>query len=104
MHWIILAFGILFEVLGTVAMKYAEGFSKPLPSVLVFVFYGLALGSLFLVLKKMDVGIAYSIWAGAGTALIAIMGMLWFKESVSAPKILSIVLIIAGIIGLELFD
>jgi len=104
MHWIILAFGILFEVLGTVSMKYAEGFTKLIPSVLVFVFYGLALGSLVLVLKKMDVSIAYAIWAGAGTAFIAVLGMLWFKESVSMPKIVSILLIIAGIVGLELFD
>ncbi len=104
MHWIILAIGILFEVLGTVAMKYAEGFTKPIPSVLVFVFYGIALGSLVMVLEKMEVGIAYAIWAGVGTALIAIMGMVWFNESASIPKVLSIVLIIAGIIGLELFD
>ena len=104
MHWIILAMGILFEVLGTVAMKYAEGFTKLVPSVLVFVFYALALGALVMVLKKMEVGIAYSIWAGAGTALIAVMGMIWFKESVSLPKIVSIVLIIAGIVGLEFFE
>ncbi|GBL34535.1 uncharacterized membrane protein YvaE [Filimonas sp.] len=104
MHWIVLAIGILFEVLGTVAMHYAEGFSKPLPSVLVFVFYGIALGSLVMVLKKMEVGIAYAIWAGAGTALIAVVGILFLNESVSFPKILSIVLIIAGIVGLELFD
>ena len=104
MHRFVLALGILFEVLGTVAMKYADGFTKWLPSILVFVFYGLALGALVLVLKKMDVGIAYAIWAGAGTALIAIMGMLWFHEPVTLAKVLSILLIIAGIVGLELYD
>jgi small multidrug resistance pump len=85
-------------------MKFAEGFSKWLPSVFVFIFYGLSLFLLVLVLKKMEVSIAYAIWAGLGTALIALIGMVWFKEPVSLTKILSILFIIAGIFGLELFD
>jgi small multidrug resistance pump len=52
----------------------------------------------------MEVSIAYAIWAGLGTALIALIGMVWFKEPVSLTKILSILFIIAGIFGLELFD
>jgi small multidrug resistance pump len=104
MKWIILAIGILFEVLGTICMKYAEGFTKFLPSVLVFVFYGISLAALVFVLEKMQVSIAYAIWASAGTALIAIIGMLFFKESFSLIKVLSICFIIIGILGLELFD
>jgi small multidrug resistance pump len=104
MKWLILSFGIIFEVLGTVCMKYAEGFTKLLPSVLVFVFYGLALAVLVFVLKKMEVSIAYAIWAGAGTALIAIIGIFWFHESLTVTKVLSISLIILGILGLELFE
>ena len=102
-YWIYLALGIVFEVLGTVCMKYAEGFSKLWPSVLVFVFYGLSLGLLVLVLEKFEVSIAYAIWASAGTALIAAIGIIFFKEPVSVAKVVSILLIIAGIIGLELF-
>jgi small multidrug resistance pump len=104
LHWIYLALGILFEVLGTVCMKYAEGFTKLWPSVLVFVFYGLSLGLLVLVLEKFEVSIAYAIWASLGTALIAIIGIIFFKEPVSVTKIVSITLIILGILGLELFD
>jgi small multidrug resistance pump len=104
MKWSILALGILFEVLGTICMKYAEGFTKLLPSVLVFVFYGISLAALVFVLEKMQVSIAYAIWASAGTALIAILGILFFKEPVSLPKIISLAFIIIGIIGLELFD
>ncbi len=104
MKWSILALGILFEVLGTICMKYAEGFTKLLPSILVFVFYGISLAALVFVLEKMQVSIAYAIWASAGTALIAILGMLFFKEPVSLPKIISLAFIIIGIIGLELFD
>ena len=104
MKWLILLVGIIFEVLGTISMKYAEGFTKVIPSVLVFVFYGISLGALVFVLEKMEINNAYAIWASAGTALIAIIGMVFFKESMSAAKIVSISLIILGIIGLEVFE
>lgn len=104
MKWTILAAGILFEVLGTICMKYAEGFTRLVPSILVFVFYGISLAALVFVLEKMQVSIAYAIWASVGTALIAVIGMLFFKEPVSLMKILSISFIILGILGLELFD
>jgi small multidrug resistance pump len=84
-------------------MKYAEGFSKLWPSILVFVFYGLSLGLLVLVLEKYEVSIAYAIWASAGTALIAVIGIIFFHEPISVAKVVSILLIIAGIIGLEVF-
>jgi len=103
MAWIYLAIGIVFEVLGTICMKYAEGFSKLVPSILVFVFYGLSLASLVFVLEKMKVSVAYAIWASLGTALIAIIGMIWFHEPVSVIKIVSLFLIILGIAGLELY-
>jgi small multidrug resistance pump len=104
MAWLFLAIGIIFEVLGTVCMKFADGFTKLWPSVLVFLFYGLSLVSLVFVLKKLEVSIAYAIWASCGTALIAVIGIIWFKEPVSVIKVVSITLIIAGIIGLEMFD
>jgi small multidrug resistance pump len=104
MNWVILAVGIIFEVLGTISMKFADGFTKLWPSVLVFVFYGISLAALVFVLKKMDVSIAYAIWASVGTALIAVIGILWFDEPVSIMKVISILLIIAGIIGLEIFE
>jgi len=104
MPWIFLIIGIIFEVLGTICMKLAEGFTKLVPSILVFVFYGLSLAALVFVLKKMEVSIAYAIWASIGTALIAVIGIVWFKETISVVKIISISLIIIGIIGLEMFD
>ncbi len=104
MKWVILSIGILFEVLGTVCMKYAEGFTKLIPSVLVFVFYGISLAALVFLLQKMQVSIAYAIWASAGTALIAVLGIIFFKEPVSVAKLISLTLIIIGILGLEMFD
>jgi small multidrug resistance pump len=104
MKWLVLGLGILFEVLGTIAMKYAEGFTKLTPSILAFAFYAIALAVLVFVLEKMELSIAYAIWAGAGTALIAAIGIIWFHESISVIKIISISLIILGILGLELYD
>lgn len=102
--WVYLGLGIVFEVLGTVCMKYAEGFTKLWPSVFVFLFYGASLGLLVLVLEKFEVSVAYAIWASAGTALIAIIGIMFFHEPISVAKVISIGLIIAGILGLELYS
>ncbi|MFC7443231.1 DMT family transporter [Laceyella putida] len=102
MGWIFLFLGIISEILGTTSMKMSEGFTKFIPSILIFVFYGLSLTLVTLALKNIDVSIAYSIWSGLGTAIIATIGILWFKESISAIKILSILMIIVGVIGLNM--
>lgn len=102
MHWVYLILAIIFEVLGTTCMKLSEGFTKTLPSVLIFVFYGACFSVLTLALKKFDVSLAYAVWSGMGTALIAAIGILWFKEPLTAWKLISLALIIAGVIGLNL--
>ncbi|MCL6634761.1 MAG: multidrug efflux SMR transporter [Peptococcaceae bacterium] len=102
MAWFYLTMAIFFEVSGTTAMKLSQGFSKIIPTVLMLVFYLLSLGMLTVVLKKIDVSVAYAVWSGLGTALIACVGILWFKEPLTALKIMSISLIIAGVVGLNL--
>ena len=102
LSWMYLIFAILFEVAGTTAMKFSEGFTKTVPSVLMAVFYILSLTALTFALKKFEVGTAYAIWSGIGTALIAVIGYYFFHESMSTFKILSILLIITGVIGLHL--
>jgi small multidrug resistance pump len=102
MHWIYMVLAILFEVLGTTCMKLSQGFTKTLPSVLLFVFYGACFSMLTLALKKIDVSLAYAVWSGMGTALIATIGILWFKEPLTVWKLISLALIIAGVIGLNL--
>ncbi|MRG76195.1 MAG: QacE family quaternary ammonium compound efflux SMR transporter [ANME-2 cluster archaeon] len=97
-----LIMAIIFEVAGTTCMKLSYGFTKAVPSILMIILYLLSLGSLTFALKKMDVSIAYAIWAGLGTALIATVGILWFEEPVTALKIISLGLIIIGVIGLNL--
>ncbi|MDH5542930.1 MAG: multidrug efflux SMR transporter [Nitrospinota bacterium] len=100
--WLFLAGAILFEVAGTTSMKLSEGFTKTLPSVLMFVFYIISLVCLTYALKKIDVGVAYAIWAGVGTALIAVIGIWHFREPATMIKIGSIGLIIIGVVGLHL--
>jgi len=101
-HWLFLAGAIVFEVAGTVSMKLSEGFTKLIPSILVAVFYLVSLAALTIALKKIDVSLAYAIWAGVGTAIIASVGIIYFKEPVTTIKIISIGLIIAGVVGLNL--
>lgn len=100
--WLALAGAIVLEVSGTVSMKLSDGFTKLVPSILIFVFYAASFAVLTLALKKIDVSVAYAVWAGVGTALIAVVGILYFKEPLSALKVFSIFLIIAGVIGLNL--
>ena len=104
MKWVYLALGILFEIIALVFMKKSEGFTKLFPILFVFLFYSLALGCLILVLRKMDTSIAYAIWASAGIFIIALVGIIWLKEPVSIIKIVSMILIVLGVIGLEFFD
>lgn len=102
MKWVYLSLAILFEVAGTTSMKFSEGLTKLVPSILMFVFYSLAFSILSQALKKLEVGMVYAIWSGVGTALIVSIGILFFNEVFSVRKIMFIVLIIVGVIGLNL--
>jgi len=85
-------------------MKLSEGFTKWLPSVLTFTFMGISLAVFIFVLKRFDLSFAYAIWAGLGIAFVAIIGILYFKEPVTALKIVSIALIAVGVVGLNISD
>ncbi|ALK05853.1 small multidrug resistance pump [Methanosarcina thermophila] len=102
-HYLLLL-AILFEVCGTTCMKLSQGFSKILPSILIFVFYAVSFFLFTLALKGMDVSIAYAVWAGLGTALITIIGILWFREPVNSVKMISLFIVVVGLIGLNLSD
>ncbi len=83
-------------------MKLSEGFARLVPSILIFVFYALSFLALTMTLKKIDVSVAYAIWAGVGTALIALIGVVHFKEPLTSIKMVSIGMIIIGVVGLNL--
>ncbi|MGI5257148.1 DMT family transporter [Streptomyces angustmyceticus] len=102
MVYVTLAAAILSEVLATTAMKYSDGFSRLWPSLATGVGYLVAFVLLAQTLKSMSVGTAYAIWSGAGTAVIAAIGMVFLGESTSALKILGVLLVIAGVVVLNL--
>ncbi len=101
MPWFLLGLAIVTEVIGTLALKTSNGFTVWLPSIIVVLGYGLSFWFLSLSLKALQVGVAYAIWAGIGTALIAIAGVIIFKEPLNILKIVSITLIVLGVAGLH---
>ncbi|WP_327119806.1 multidrug efflux SMR transporter [Streptomyces sp. NBC_01341] len=98
----LLAAAIAAEVAGTTAMKYSEGFTRLWPSLVTVVGYVLAFALLAQTLKTLSIGTAYAIWAGTGTAVIAVIGILWMGESASLLKLAGIALVIAGVVVLNL--
>lgn len=103
MAYVLLALAIVSEVIGTVSLKLAEGFTKPLPSVFVVLGYAGAFAALAVVLKAgIPVGVAYAIWSGAGVALVALIGVAFLGESLTAVQAGGLALIIGGVVTLEL--
>jgi small multidrug resistance pump len=102
MSWLYLIAAILLEVCGTTCMKLSEGFTRFWPSAFLFVFYGLCFTAMTLAIKHIEVSVAYAIWSGLGMALIAMIGILWFQEAFNVLKLVSLVLIVLGIVGLHL--
>jgi len=100
--WVLLIVAIILEVSGTVAMKLSDGFTKVIPIIAMLAFYAMGLSLLALTLKVIDISIAYAVWSGLGTVLITVIGVVWFKEPATITKIISIVLIVVGVVGLNL--
>lgn len=101
MYWIFLCLAIFFEVAGTTTMKLSNGLSKVIPSALMIVFYISSLSFLTLALKNIEISIAYAVWSGMGIVVITLIGFLYFGESLSIVKIISILLIIIGVVTLN---
>ena len=104
MSYLYLAIAIVAEVIGTSALKAAEGFTRPLPSLVVIVGYGAAFYFLSLALKAIPVGIAYAIWSGVGVALITLIGWVLFKQRLDAPALAGVALIVAGVVVIQFFS
>nr|WP_246045037.1 multidrug efflux SMR transporter [Rhodococcus oryzae] len=102
MAWVFLSVAICAEVLATSLLTRTEGFRRPGPTAVVLGLYGVALYCLSQTLRTLDVGVAYAVWAGVGTAAIAAIGMLVLREPRSAGRILGITLVVAGVVALNL--
>ncbi len=97
-----LLLAILLEVAGTTSMKLSDGFNHMGPSIFIFVFYAFSFIFLALSLKRLEVSMAYAIWSGLGTLLIAFIGVMYFHEPMTMVKGISLILVIMGIVGLKL--
>jgi small multidrug resistance pump len=102
MIYLYLALAVVFEVAWAVAMKMSDGLTKLAPTAVTVVCYLLSVVFLAFATKKLDVGLAYAIWAGTGVAIIAVIGVLYFKEPMTMIKAGSLALIVAGIVGLQI--
>ncbi|MFN8361575.1 MAG: quaternary ammonium compound efflux SMR transporter SugE [Candidatus Kapaibacterium sp.] len=102
MAWFILIIAGLLEVGWAIGLKYSEGFSKPIPSILTVIGMILSFYLLSISLKTLPVGTAYSIWTGIGAIGTAILGMVLFHEPRDMARLVCMLLIVAGILGLKL--
>jgi small multidrug resistance pump len=101
--WVFLLIAIVSEVIGSTGLKASQGFTKLLPSAVVVIGYASAFYFLSLALKTVPLNTAYAVWSGLGTALIALLGVVFLRESVNLPMAVGILLIIAGVVVLNLF-
>ncbi len=104
MHWIFLLIAGVLEVTWAVGMKYSEGFTVALPSVVTAVTYIGSAVFLAMALKNLPLGTAYAMWTGFGIAGTSILGVLLFNETLNLMQVLCILMIVGGIVGLKLLS
>ena len=102
MSWIILLLAGLFEVGWAVGLKYTDGFTRPLPTLLTVAAMIVSLALLGLAMKELPLGTAYAIWTGVGAVGTVIAGIILFGESMALLRLISVGLIVAGVLGLKL--
>ena len=102
MHWIYLFFAGVFEIGWAIGLKYTNGFTRLVPTVLTVASMVVSLGLLGLALKALPVGTAYAVWTGIGTVGTALLGIYLLGKPATAIRLGCIGLIVAGIVGLKL--
>lgn len=102
MPWIILVLAGLFEIGWAIGLKYTEGFTRLWPTVGTVTAMAVSLALLGIAMKSLPVGTAYAVWVGVGAVGTAILGMALLGEPANAGRIISLLLIVAGIVGLKL--
>lgn len=102
MSWIILFLAGLFEIGWAVGLKFTEGFTRPIPTLLTVTAMLASLGLLGLAMKELSLGTAYAVWTGVGAVGTVIAGILLFGESTSLLRLGSVLLVCIGLLGLKL--
>ena len=102
MAWAYLTGAGLFEIGWAIGLKYSDGFSKPLPTLLTAVAMGLSIWLLALAMKTIPVGTAYAVWTGIGAIGVGVLGMILFGESREIVRMVCLFMIVTGIVGLKI--
>lgn len=102
MAWFLVVVAGLLETGFAICLKQSHGFTRIVPTVLFAIFALSSFGLLTLALKRLEVGPAYAVWTGIGAAGTVVAGMIWLSEEVSLLKIVSVILVVTGVIGLQL--
>ncbi|CUA85213.1 MULTISPECIES: DMT family transporter [Gulbenkiania] len=100
--WLMLAGAIAAELVATSSLKLAQGFSRPLPSLVVIIGYMISFWLLSRVVERLELGIVYAVWCGVGMAVVAVIGVVVYGESVSLLKTAGILAIVLGTVLLSL--
>ncbi|KKJ78655.1 multidrug transporter [Kiloniella litopenaei] len=104
MPWVYLILAGIFECGWAIGLKYADGWTKLVPSLLTIAAMALSFWLLSTAMKTIPVGTAYAVWTGIGTVGVAVLGMLLFGESHDIMRIICLLLIVSGIVGLKVFS
>lgn len=104
MQWVFLLVAGFFEIVWAVGLKLSENFSKIVPSTVTIVGLIASMYFLSLSLKDLPIGTAYAIWTGIGTAGTLIFSIVWFREAITLPQVLCVLMIISGVVGLKLLS
>jgi len=102
--WLVLVAAGILEIVWVIGMKYSDGFTRLLPSLVTLVAALLSFWLLALAIRVLPVGTAYAAWTGIGAVGAAVLGIVLFKEPATAARVACIVLVVAGIAGLKLLD
>lgn len=104
MAWLVLVLSGLLETAWATALASSKGFTRPWPTIIFVVTLVLSMGGLAVALRSIPVGTGYAVWVGIGAVGTAAVGMLWLNEPVTVAKILCLLLIVSGIVGLQLLS
>lgn len=99
--WFWVGLAIIFEITAALSLRYSEGFTKPAPTALALIAFGLAFFLISLALKELPVSMVYPIWAGSGTAGVALLGVIALKEQANVLKLIGLASVVIGIIALN---
>lgn len=100
--WLFLIVSILFEVFGMLSLRYSNGFTNLIPTAGAITCFITSIWLMSFSLKQIEMGIAYAVWAAVSTALIAVLGIIFYSESITSFKIIGVTLVVIGVVLLNL--